>query len=291
MSSKEYFSDTDSFENTPCPLCGSESSSLLYEINSYKYNKCNNCELVYLNPRLKEESLLEYYAQDSFYAEYSSGTGYEIQERALRSTFSRYMKELHKRNVTGGKLLEIGCGFGFLLDEAKNYFDYRIGTDFSSEAVSHAKKYADNVYCGGLEAIPSDTSTKFDCVISFSVLEHVYNPNTFIQEIQNYMAPNGSLVVSTPFIGGMWYKILGKKWSFFIPPEHVCLYNHNSISQLLKQNGFKNIEMFISSHAWPVAGFLSKMGMRKLSSMTLKLKIGDVPLFVPFTIINIIGSK
>jgi len=245
---------TDSFENTPCPLCGSESSSLLYEINSYKYNKCNNCELVYLNPRLKEESLLEYYAQDSFYAEYSSG----------------YMKELHKRNVTGGKLLEIGCGFGFLLDEAKNYFDYRIGTDFSSEAVSHAKKYADNVYCGGLEAIPSDTSTKFDCVITFSVLEHVYNPNTFIQEIQNYMAPNGSLVVSTPFIGGMWYKILGKKWPFFIPPEHVCLYNHNSISQLLKQN------------AWPVAGFLSK---------TLKLKIGDVPLFVPFTIINIIGSK
>jgi len=58
ISFKEYFSDTDSFENTPCPLCGSESSSLLYEINSYKYNKCNNCELVYLNPRLKEESLL-----------------------------------------------------------------------------------------------------------------------------------------------------------------------------------------------------------------------------------------
>jgi len=49
--------------------------------------------------------------------------------------------------------------------------------------------------------------------------------------------------------------------------------------------------MFISSHAWPVAGFLSKMGMRKLSSMTLKLKIGDVPLFVPFTIINIIAPN
>jgi len=43
------------------------------------------------------------------------------------------MKELHKRNVTGGKLLEIGCGFGFLLDEAKNYFDYRIGTDFPAK--------------------------------------------------------------------------------------------------------------------------------------------------------------
>jgi SAM-dependent methyltransferase len=244
-----------------------------------------------LNPRLSEESLLSYYSQDSFYSEYSAGTGYEIQEKALRSTFSKYMKELHKRNITGGKLLEIGCGFGFLLDEAKGYFDYRIGTDFSGEAVSHAKKFADNVYCGGLEAIPNDTPAKFDCVITFSVLEHVYNPNTFIKEIQNYMTPNGSLVVSTPFLGGMWYKILGKKWPFFIPPEHVCLYNHNSISRLFEQNGFKNIQMFISSHAWPIAVFLSKMGMRGLSSVTTKLKIGDVPLFVPFTIINIIGSK
>jgi len=56
------------------------------------------------------------------------------------------------------------------------------------------------------------------------------------------MAPNGSLVVSTPFIGGMWYKILGKKWPFFIPPEHVCLYNHNSISQLLKQTVSKTLK-------------------------------------------------
>jgi 2-polyprenyl-3-methyl-5-hydroxy-6-metoxy-1,4-benzoquinol methylase len=291
MSFKGHLPDKDSLENTPCPLCNNESGSLVCEINSYKYNKCNNCQLVYLNPRLNEKSLLAYYAQDSFYTQYSAGTGYEVQEKALRSTFSKYMKELHKRNVTGGKLLEIGCGFGFLLDEAKDFFGYRIGTDFSNEAVNHAKKYADNVYCGGLEAVPDDSVNKFDCVITFSVLEHVYNPNTFITEIENYMTPKGRLVVSTPFIGGMWYKVLGKKWPFFIPPEHVCLYNHASISRLLEQNGFKDIQIFISSHAWPISVFLSKVGMHKLSSMTTKLGIGNSPLFVPSTIINVIGSK
>lgn len=62
--------------------------------------------------------------------------------------------------------------------------------------------------------MPDNSVNKFDCVITFSVLEHVYNPNAFIKEIENYMTPKGRLVVSTPFIGGMWYKVLGKNGRF-----------------------------------------------------------------------------
>jgi len=168
------------------------------------------------------------------------------------------MKELHKRNVTGGKLLEIGCGFGFLLDEAKNYFDYRIGTDFSSEAVSHAKSMR-------IMFIAADLKQFQWHLNQIRLCNNVQCSRACLQP--QYLYPGNPKLYGAKWLFGcfhsfyrrMWYKILGKKWPFFIPPEHVCLYNHNSISQLLKQNGFKNIEMFISSHAWPVAGFLSKM--------------------------------
>ena len=89
--------------------------------------------------------------------------------------------------------------FRFSVDEAKEYFDYRIGTDFQVKRLI-MPKVCRPCLLWRLESIPSDETNKFDCVITFSVLEHVYNPNTFIEEINNFMAPKGRLVVSTHFI-------------------------------------------------------------------------------------------
>ena len=69
--------------------------------------------------------------------------------------------------------LEVGCGYGFLLDEAKPYFDYRAGIDFSG-AVKSASERADRVYQGDLDIIPDEE--RFDCIILVSVIEHVHKP-------------------------------------------------------------------------------------------------------------------
>jgi len=60
----------------------------------------------------------------------------------------------------------------FCWDEAKPYLTKRIGTDYCSEAVEHAKKYADAIYQGGL--VDLNDAEGFDCIILNQVIEHVY---------------------------------------------------------------------------------------------------------------------
>ncbi len=284
MPLKLVFKDS-AYEKSKCSLCGSDKYELLVVSEKTNYVKCKACGLVYLTPRLKEDSIKVYYSQTGFYSEYSDGTGYQIQERALRNTFKAFLKHLRNQKLTAGKLLEIGCGYGYLLDEARDYFEFRVGTDYSLEAVEHARKYADHVYCGGLDALPKDMNT-FDVIIAFAVLEHVYNPHEFLDEIKSKMAPNARLIIATPDIGNFWYKSLKSKWPFFIPPEHVCLYDNSTLRKLYLKSGFKDIRVFSLEHSWPVTVILSKIGLK----ITNKSCISNLPISVPKVIVCACGS-
>src|SRR5436190_1705782 len=79
-----------------------------------------------------------------------------------------------KRQLTGGDLLEIGCGYGYLLEEARGFFRTRTGLEMSHDAAAIASRRADRVYEGGLEQLPA--GEKFDCIIATHVIEHVYDP-------------------------------------------------------------------------------------------------------------------
>lgn len=82
--------------------------------------------LHYLYLRLIEIAMQEVYREPSYYEGGESGyadTSYTAQESALRSTFKGLLHNLAGRGLIGGDLLEIGCGYGHLLDEARLFFD------------------------------------------------------------------------------------------------------------------------------------------------------------------------
>ena len=53
--------------------------------------------------------------------------------------------------LTGGDLLEIGCGYGYLLDEARAFFERRVGTEFSPQGAEIARATGAEVFVGGIE--------------------------------------------------------------------------------------------------------------------------------------------
>ena len=97
----------------------------------------------------------------------------------MRATFKRFLQNLAKRSLTGGDLLEVGCGYGYLLDLARPFFSSRTGTDFSPEAAEIARATDAEVFVGGVEQLPS--GAKFDCVLATQVIEHIYDPLAFRQ--------------------------------------------------------------------------------------------------------------
>ena len=198
-------------ESPVCPLCGNKSGKIVYEGGNfapYGIMSCPSCNLRYLSPRLKEEDMLAHYAKDQYFSGQAHGyADYAAQEPALRATFRRLLQTLAKRGRTGGALLEIGCGYGYLLDEALDHFSRRVGTDFSPDAVRVAKGNADEVYQGGVEAVLG--TEIFDCVIATHVIEHVYHPHEFIKTLLKRLRPVGRSTIAAPDMGSIWQKLMG----------------------------------------------------------------------------------
>jgi SAM-dependent methyltransferase len=204
----------------------------------------------YLSPRLNEAAMLRFYEDDKYFENGDLGyASYFRQERSLRYSFRRFLQELHRRELAGGSLLEIGCGYGFLLEEAKPYFAHRVGIDLS-RAVESARDRADRVYQGDLDRIPD--AERFDCIILVSVIEHVHQPVEYLKKLRDRLRPGGKVVVATPDVDSIFRRMLGRRWpAFQVIPEHVSFYNGPTLSAVMSRAGFSGVTPLSYVRAYP----------------------------------------
>jgi len=228
----------ETLEEVPCPLCGTEAPPAGgYAFPPHRVVRCPGCGLWYLTPRLTEAEMLRAYEEEEYF-EGGDGPGYSsylAQESTLRSTFRRFLARMAERGMTGGRLLEVGCAYGFFLDEARSFFSHRAGTDFSAAAAGKARQLADAVYLGGLDAVPE--GEVFDCAVLIHVIEHIYDPVGLIRRLLTRLRPGGQVVLAAPDMGGFWRHLQGKKWPFFKMPEHVSYFSRPTLAALLRRAG------------------------------------------------------
>jgi 2-polyprenyl-3-methyl-5-hydroxy-6-metoxy-1,4-benzoquinol methylase len=272
-------------EYPACPLCGSEQRQFPFRLHGpYNVARCTACGLHYLYPRLIETAMQEAYRQSSYYEGGTCGyadTSYTAQERALRATFKRLLRNLVKRGLAGGDLLEIGCGYGYLLDEARSLFNRRVGTEFSEQGAEIAGATGAEVFVGGIEQVPRER--KFDCVVVTQVIEHVYEPLTFVNQLASYVKSGGHIVVATPDIGGVLRKAMGRRWPSFKAPEHVLYFDFRTLSALMYQAGLTNVRRLPYPHAFPLGLIAAKFGLTT-SPLLSRLKV-----WVPATTVAAYG--
>jgi len=233
-------------ESAPCLLCGAPPPPApAYTFAPYGVVRCPGCDLFYLSPRLNEAEMVAAYREASYF-EGGAGPGYSsylAQEPTLRRTFRRLLGGMQRRGMTGGRLLEIGCAYGFFLDEAKPYFRYRAGTEFSEAGAAIARTRADTVYVGGLEVIPHATPAEsFDAIVLIHTIEHVYDPVALLEGLMRHLSPGGWIVLATPEMGALWRPLLGRRWPFFKAPEHVAFYTARTLSALLAAAGCGEVQ-------------------------------------------------
>lgn len=135
-----------------------------------------------------------------------------------RIGLSKAMIELSKNLY--GRLLDVGCG-------SKPYqalfnVDAYVGLDVDTAAARNLNR-ADDYYDGKVFPYPDQS---FDCVLCNQVLEHVFNPDQFLQEINRILKPKGLLLLTVPFV-----------WDEHEQPYDYARYSSFGLFALLQKSG------------------------------------------------------
>jgi SAM-dependent methyltransferase len=149
--------------------------------------------------------------------------------------------------VKGKRVLDIACGEGYgaaALQQAGAA--PAIGVDISEAVCLHARdKYQIDARPGTAEQIPlADNSV--DVVVSFETIEHVANPDHFLDECRRVLTPGGRLIISTPNKGVYTY-------AGGVPNPYHCSEMTEEQFALTLGSRFRNLRFYTqrpSSAAW-----------------------------------------
>jgi SAM-dependent methyltransferase len=109
--------------------------------------------------------------------------------------------QLHEyRAFSGGRVLDVGCGNGYVLSKYAQEGAYAFGIDLTRAAVSLSRTRFDlsgldgDFLVGSAEDLPYPSGT-FDCVCSMGVLHHTPDTDRAVAEIHRVLRPGGRLVL------------------------------------------------------------------------------------------------
>ncbi len=213
-----------------CPVCGSANNKILLGYEKDHLSKCKKCGFVFSVQIPSTLDLTNHYS------------GYGRKDYLSPLTINRYNELLdyfeHYRKFN--RILDVGAGIGYFLEEAKKRGWEVYGTEFTDEAILICENKGISMKKGQLYEgmFPAGF---FDIITSFEVIEHLVYPKVDIQIIHNLLRKNGALYLTTPNFNSFLRRYLGGKWNVISYPEHLSYFTANSISFLVCNQGFKKI--------------------------------------------------
>lgn len=107
------------------------------------------------------------------------------------------VRELNKYQPCKGNLLEVGCGYGHVVNEARAQGWNAVGIEYSYFASKMAKEYIDQVTQASLLSLPFQDKI-FNAVVFYNVLEHVSDPLQSLKEARRVINHDGIIIFRTP---------------------------------------------------------------------------------------------
>jgi SAM-dependent methyltransferase len=234
----------------PCTLCHVSDFRIIYQRDIWKYRLCLNCRLVSLHPKPSPEELMKNYQR------YLPDQPEEITkwERMMKAVMVKSANLIESRFRTGkGRLLDVGCGYGFFLKEMKSRGWQVEGVEVSQVGRRYAReKWGLHVYSEPLEDI-SLPNNYFDATTFLYVIEHVPDPLGLLTEVKRILKPDGLILLRWPHTTPI-VRILGpwaKRLDLYHTPYHLYDFSPSTISKLLLDSGFKGVETTIGGYTRP----------------------------------------
>ena len=154
--------------------------------------------------------------------------------------------------------MDIGCGYGFLLQKIKKRFSENIklevyGTDISQFMIENAKR---NVTDGKFMICPAESlpfnDNHFENVVCSEVIKHVIDPKKTVAELSRVTSEGGNLIISTPNYSGYTFSVLRliNKYETFWPFGKLKSYlqKHTDFSVKSEDVSLKRLKVFLKEN-------------------------------------------
>jgi len=219
---------------TTCLVCGGRFSP------SRRYPgliRCDECGFLSADLRISDDELRALYREDYFKGgEYLD---YVAEEPSLRLNFRNRLATLKgvAPDLAQRDLFEIGCAYGFFLDEVRGWVRSACGIDISGDAVRFAVQQC-GVDASQGDYLGLDLGRKFDVITMWDTIEHLKCPDLFVEKAGRDLNPGGLLAITTGDIGSVVARLQGRLWRLIHPPTHLHYFSVPTISGLLHRKGF-----------------------------------------------------
>lgn len=260
-------------KQSECPICGSKGEYVFQNLKDRLYGKsegwnlrkCTSpeCKLIWMDPMpMKEEiwkAYINYYTHSEqkrsfFYNEFLARTyfslryGYYPEYSPLKRLLGLivYLNPLMKveadfnvlylPRISNGKILDYGCGNGWLLSNLRQLGWETYGMDFDDKAIEYCQSVGLNVSRPDLEQFPD---SYFDAITINHVIEHLHDFDKLLRQCHMKLKSGGKIVIATPNTDSWLLKRYKSNWMQLDPPRHLQLFNLKNLSGLLSQTGFK----------------------------------------------------
>jgi SAM-dependent methyltransferase len=219
-----------------CLVCGTAGLAPLYRIRDVPVVRCTACGLgrALSSPDFDPTSI---YNQSYFQGGQAEGyANYQGSRDVLVAEFRRVLRDLASAGASDGRLLEIGCAYGFFLDEARASFQVS-GVELAPEAVAACRARGLDVVREADDAFYRSRAP-FDVVVMLDVIEHLQAPDEVLRTVHRHTRPGALMVITTGDFGSLAARLLGRRWRLMTPPQHLWFFTERSLARLLEQRGF-----------------------------------------------------
>lgn len=222
-----------------CPSCKHTkfANQLICQDNSvsgesFALVKCENCTLVFTNPRPTPAELDKYYESPTYISHTDKANSIiNLIYKTVRSYTLGIKRSLIERYRKQGTVLDYGAGTGDFLRVCQKTGWTVSGVEPNESARHLAQSKINQKLQTSLEKVQG---AEFDIITAWHVIEHVTDLLPTLKRLKKLLAKNGYMIIALPNFNSydsLYYK---EHWAAYDVPRHLYHFTQSSFSSLAK---------------------------------------------------------
>jgi 2-polyprenyl-3-methyl-5-hydroxy-6-metoxy-1,4-benzoquinol methylase len=229
-----------------CPICASASVKKIFIGHDYSHTResfevvrCETCSFTFTQNAPGFDSIGAYYESENYvsHSDTKEGLFYQIYHTVRRYMLGQKRKMVEKAAKTKkGKILDVGCGTGYFLNEMQKRGWDCSGIEQDDAARTYGAEKFD-LQVSSPQLINELEVNSLDAVSMWHVLEHVHHLDDYLVKIKKALKPKGTLVVAVPNHDSYDAKHYKKYWAAWDLPIHLWHFTPKSMDALMSKHG------------------------------------------------------